>query len=374
MIWRCDLVSQYETYKDEIDEAIQKVLYSGRYTLGENVLSFEKEFAAYIGCKYGIGVNSGTDALILALRCFNFKEGNEVITTPFTAIPTYSAIRHAGATPIFVDIDPDTFLIDLDKIKNAITEKTKAVVPVHLFGNVVDIEKLRSIVGPDIYILEDCAQAHGASNQGKKAGSMGDISAFSFYPTKNLGGYGDGGMVLTNNPKWEDMVRKRRMYGMINKDEFIMDGINSRLDELQAAILRVKLRHLDEMNEKRVKLAKIYNDRLKKEFIRPQAVKHNVKSVYHIYSAVCKDRRDDLVKYLEGKKIQSNVYYPMSLTKQVGYQNVFGGAEKLHVAEEVSKKIIALPFYPEISKEILDLVVKSIDNFFSVNQGMNRYE
>lgn len=374
MIWRCDLVSQYEAYRDEIDEAIQKVLYSGRYTLGENLISFEKEFAAYIGCKYGIGVNSGTDALILALWCFNFEEGDEVITTPFTAIPTYSAIRHAGATPIFVDIEPDTFLIDLDKIKNAITEKTKAVVPVHLFGNVVDIEKLRSIIGPDIYILEDCAQAHGASNQGKKAGSMGDISTFSFYPTKNLGGYGDGGMVLTNNPKWEDMVRKRRMYGMINKDEFIMDGINSRLDELQAAILRVKLRHLDEMNEKRVKLAKIYNDRLKKEFIRPQAVRHNVKSVYHIYSAVCKDRRDDLVRYLEGKNIQSNVYYPMPLTKQVGYQNVFGEAEKLPVAEEVSKQIIALPFYPEMSKEILDFAVKCIDDFFSANQDMNRYE
>ena len=199
MIWRCDLVPQYEAYKAEIDEAINKVFYSGQYTLGKNVEEFEEEFSEYIGCKYGVGVNSGTDALMLALWCFDIEKGDEVITTPFTAIPTYSAIRHVGATPVFVDIEPDTFLIDLNKIENAITEKTKAVVPVHLFGNVVDIEKLRNIVGPDIFILEDCAQAHGASIRGRRVGSMGNVSAFSFYPTKNLGGYGDGGMVMTDD-------------------------------------------------------------------------------------------------------------------------------------------------------------------------------
>ena len=365
MIWRCDLVPQYEAYKSEIDEAINKVFYSGQYTLGKNVEEFEEEFSAYIGCKYGVGVNSGTDALILALWCFDIEKGDEVITTPFTAIPTYSAIRHVGATPVFVDIESDTFLIDLNKIENAITEKTKAVVPVHLFGNVVDIEKLRNIVGPDIFILEDCAQAHGASIRGKNAGSIGDISAFSFYPTKNLGGYGDGGMVITNNPEWNDLIRKKRMYGMINKDEFVVDGINSRLDELQAAILRVKLKYLEDMNKKRFELGRLYNDNLKGDFIFPQTIRDDVKTVYHVYSAICNSRRDDLMEYLTGKNIQSNVYYPMPLVKQVGYMNIFGKKNKLPVTEDVARKIISLPLYPEMSNEIITTVSMAIKSFVS---------
>lgn len=363
MIWRCDLVAQYETYKDEIDEAILRVLYSGRYTLGENVKSFEQEFADYIGCQYGIGVNSGTDALIFALWCFGIKEGDEVITTPFTAIPTYSAIRHVGATPVFIDIEADTFLMDLDKVQNAITRKTKAIVPVHLFGSVVDIEKLRSIIGQNIFILEDCAQAHGATIRNKKVGSLGDISAFSFYPTKNLGGYGDGGMVLTNNPEFEDLVRKRRMYGMINKDEFIMDGINSRLDEIQATILRVKLKYLDQMNAKRTKLAELYIENLNNEFVHPQIVRDDVQSVFHVFSAICKLKRDELIDYLERKGIQSNIYYPMPLSKQKGYTSVFSEQSNLPVAVSVARRIIALPFYPEIQTEVICKIANEINKY-----------
>jgi dTDP-4-amino-4,6-dideoxygalactose transaminase len=364
MTWRCDLVPQYRAYQDEINQAIERVLKSGRYVLGENVVAFEREFSAYIGCRYGVGVNSGTDALMLSLSCFDLQPGDEVITTPFTAIPTYSAIRHVGAKPVFVDIDPDTFLIDLNKVEQVLTSKTKAVVPVHLFGNVVDIERLRGIVGPDIFILEDCAQSHGASLRGRKTGALGDISAFSFYPTKNLGAYGDGGIILTDNEEFAERVRLRRMYGMINKDEFVMDGINSRLDELQAAILRVKLKYLDEMNARRAELAALYEDLLDEKYIRPQAVKADMQSVYHVYSALCVEKRDALVAFLEKRNIQTNVYYLMPLNRQKGFLAAFEFSAPLPVAEDVSCRVIALPFYPEIPEETIRLVASYIDQFY----------
>ena len=364
MIRRCDLVPQYLNYKEEIDNAINRVLHSGKYTLGENVTSFEIEFAEYIGCKYGISVNSGTDALILSLWSLGIKEGDEVITTPFTAIPTYAAIRQVGATPIFVDINHSTYLMDLDKVKDAITEKTRAIIPVHLFGNVIDIEKLRKIIGLNIYIIEDCAQAHGARINDKRVGSLGDIAAFSFYPTKNLGGYGDGGMITTNNSDLEDKIRKRRIYGMINKDEFVFDGVNTRLDELQAAILRVKLRYLEIMNTQRIEKVEIYNKNLPIEFIRPQEVDANVHSVYHVYCPCCIKNRDELVKHLADEKIETNIYYPIPLHLQLGYKMKFPRIPSLPNSESVSKAIIALPFYPEIQTEnIIDIALK-IRSFF----------
>jgi dTDP-4-amino-4,6-dideoxygalactose transaminase len=369
MIWRCDLVPQYQAYKDEIHEAIEKVLMSGRYVLGENVAAFEQEFAAYIGCQYSVGVNSGTDALMLGLSCLDLQPGDEIITTPFTAIPTYSAIRHVGATPVFVDIDPHTFLMDLDQVEKALTPRTRAVVPVHLFGNAVDIARLRDIVGPKIFILEDCAQSHGASVHGKKTGSLGDISAFSFYPTKNLGAYGDGGIILTNNKDFAERVRLRRVYGMINKDEFVLDGINSRLDELQASILRVKLRHLDEMNAQRAKRASLYASLLNEEHICPQAVQQGIESVYHVYSAVCANKRDGLVSFLETHNIQTNVYYPLPLNHQKGFLVSFESSFRLPVAEHIASRIIALPFYPEIPEETIRLVIRFIDKFFQEDKS-----
>jgi len=367
MIYRCDLVPQFEAYKEEINEAIQSVLSSGRYILGENVEAFEHEFATYIGVKYAVGVNSGTDALLMALSCFNLQAGDEVITTPFTAIPTYSALRHVGAKPIFVDIKPDTFLMNIEQVYNAITPRTKAIIPVHLFGNALDIERLREIVGKDIFILEDCAQSHGAMVRSKMTGSMGDISAFSFYPTKNLGAYGDGGIVLTDNKDYADSIRLRRMYGMINKDAFIVDGTNTRLDELQAAILRVKLRHLDEMNTRRSVLAALYAELLSGQFVHPQVVCEGMRSVYHVYSALTSGHRDQLITYLESQNIQSNVYYPIPLYSQKAYRNVYGDLTPLPVVEKISKSIIALPFYPEISEDILQYVAKHIHNFYQEN-------
>ncbi len=365
MIWRCDLVPQYEAYKSEIDAAIQQVLMSGRYILAENVAAFEQEFSDYVGVKHSVGVNSGTDALMMPLWMCGLKPGDEIITTPFTAIPTFSAIRHVGAKPVFLDLEPDTFLMNLDQLRSKITERTKVIVPVHLFGNAVDVERIREIVGKDIVILEDCAQSHGAKVRGKMTGSMGDFGAFSFYPTKNLGGYGDGGLVVTNDKDTADLMKKRRMYGMISKDEFVTDGINTRLDELQAAILRVKLRHLDKMNARRQELAAIYADLLPKEHVRPQAVRQGMESVWHVYSATVSGRRDELLQFLESRNIQANVYYPMPTSKQKGYVAAFGSdAPGLPVTEHLSKHIIALPFYPEIEVSTMETVAKAIREFY----------
>lgn len=364
MIRRCDLVPQYQMYQPEVLEIIEKVLQSGRYVLAEQVKAFEKEFSEYVDCSYGVGVNSGTDALVLALSCFDLQPGDEVITTPFTAIPTYAAIRHTGAIPMFVDIDPETFLMDVDQVRNVIGPRTRAVVPVHLFGNVVNVARLREIVGPDIYILEDCCQSHGASIHDRITGSLGDAAAFSFYPTKNLGGYGDGGIVTTNRQDIAEKIRLRRMYGMINKDEFIIDGINSRLDELQAAVLRVKLKHLDEMNQKRTELAAMYKSALDPQHIQIQTITSGGKSVYHVYSVLCRDRRDELAVHLENLGIQTNVYYPMPLYRQQGARAHYKEIN-LPVVEYVSQHILALPFYPEIAVETLLTIAKEINLFYS---------
>jgi len=365
MIRRCDLVPQYLAYKDEIDHAIRGVLNSGRYILAENVAAFEKEFANYIGTNHGIGVNSGTDALMMALWMCNLKAGDEVVTTPFTAIPTYSAIRHVGAKPVFVDVEPDTFLMDLKKVKTVLSGRTKVIVAVHLFGNAINIEELRESVGSKTYIIEDCAQAHGATINGKKAGSFGDFGAFSFYPTKNLGGYGDGGMITTNREDAAETIKKRRMYGMTSKDEFDIDGVNTRLDEIQAAILRVKLKYLDVMNKRRMELASLYRTMLPAEYIKPQKVRNNIQSVYHVYCSLCKSHRDDLISFLMKKNIQTNVYYTIPLSRQKGYINIYGEGQKMVVSEEVSRQIIALPFYPEMGEETIEKVSKAISEYYN---------
>jgi len=361
VIWRCDLVPQYLELKSEIDEAIERVLRSGRYVLADEVRAFEQEFAGYLGVRYAVGVNSGTDAIMMALWALGIERGDEVITTPFTAIPTYAAIRHVGAVPVFVDIDPDTYLMDLDRVAAAITPRTRAVVPVHLFGNAVDIPRLRAIVGPRIKIMEDCAQSHGATIRGVQTGSMGDASAFSFYPTKNLGAYGDGGLVATNDRAIADFVRSRRMYGMISKDEFVEDGVNTRLDELQAAVLRVKLRHLDTMNARRRALADLYRAHVPAA-VRPQRVADGVVPNYHVYAARCALDRDGLVAALDALSIQSNIYYVMPITRQKGYR---GATPPLEATESVCRSVIALPMYPEMTETVVRAVGAAVSDFMS---------
>lgn len=364
MIWRCDLVPQYELYKKEIDEAMQRVLISGRYTNATEVNAFEKEFAKYIGVDFSVGVANATDGLTLSLMALGIGKGDEVITTPFTAIPTVSAIIDSGATPVFVDIKEDTYLIDLDKIKAAITKKTKAIMPVHLFGNVVDIFKLREIVGNDMPIIEDASQSHGSKLGEHQSGSMGDIGVFSFYPTKNLGAIGDGGMIVTKSAAINEKLRLLRMYGMTDYNHIKINGINSRLDELQAAILRVKLKYLDDMNHKRNLIAKKYISELRADLFEHQVVEKHIYSNYHVFVSKFKSDRKKFVEYMDEKnKIQTNIYYLMPLHLQEATR--FLGYKKgdFPIAENLCDKVIALTFYPELQNELQEQVISVTNKF-----------
>lgn len=362
MIWRCDLMPQYEAYKEEIHEAINRVLSSGRYILANEVTAFENEFAGYLGSKFAIGVANGTDAITISLMILNIGKGDEVITTPFTAIPTISAIIDTGATPVFVDVDEDTFLIDLSKVESAITKKTKAIIPVHIFGNVVDILKLRQIVG-DIPIIEDACQAHGSTFKGKKAGTFGYLGVFSFYPTKNLGAYGDGGIIVTDDEEYYKKAKLLRMYGMVDYNHIVINGINSRLDELQAAILRVKLKYLDDMNDKRNKIAKRYISGLNSGKIIHQKIESNVYSNYHVFVNRYTGNRKELINYLGSKDIQTNIYYliPIYLQEANKYLGIKKG--EFPVVEKLCDEVIALPMYPELQINTQEIVIRTINEF-----------
>jgi dTDP-4-amino-4,6-dideoxygalactose transaminase len=363
MIWRCDLIPQYEAFREEIDSAILRVLNSGRYILASEVDAFEKEFAAYLGVRHAVGVANGTDGLTLALRALEIGPGDEVITTPFTAIPTAAAIIDTGATPVFVDIGADTFLIDIDKVSSAITKRTKAIVPVHIFGNVLDVNRLRQVVGSRIAIVEDACQSHGATIDGIESGTMGEMGVFSFYPTKNLGGYGDGGAVVTNDEKLAQRVRLLRMYGMTDYNHIIVNGINSRLDELQAAVLRVKLKYLDEMNHRRNDIANRYRTELRTDMFKHQQIPTGVRSNYHVFASRCTVDRDELSAHLTRSRIQTNVYYLLPLHLQQALAFLGGMRGDLPVAECLCNEVIALPMYAEMRQEVLNIVIETVNQF-----------
>ena len=361
MIWRCDLTPQYHAYKREIDEAISRVLESGRYTLGPEVEAFEREFAQYLGIAHAVGVASGTDALILSLMALGIRPGDEVITSPFTAIPTISAIIDTGAMPVFADIDPDTWLVNLEEIAKRVTRKTKAVIPVHIFGNVVDVPRLKTLIPSHISIIEDACQSHGSTLNGIQSGTMGDVGAFSFYPTKNVGAYGDGGAIVTRDQAVAEKLRFLRMYGMTDKDHTVMHGVNSRLDELQAAILRVKLRHLDEMNVKRDAVATRYHEGLRANLFQHQAIPSNVVSNYHLFTTrLLAGPRDAFIAYLDDHDIQSNIYYPLPQHLQKAYEFLGHKKRDFPVAEAVCEQVITLPLYPELPAEtqlkVIDII------------------
>src|ERR1700732_2947304 len=294
MIFRVDLQAQYLAYRPEIDGAVARVLAGGRYTLGPKLEQFEREFASYLHAPEVIGVADGTRAIVLALRALGVSPGAEVITTPFTAIPTIGAIIEAGAVPVLVDIDPDTYLIALDRVASAITPKTEAVVPVHMFGNVVDIPALRQRIGSYIFIVEDAAQAHGSRLGASFAGTMGDIGTFSFYPTKNLGAYGDGGAIVCRDPARARTLRMLRNHGMQDKDICETPGTNSRLDELQAAILRATLVHLDKMKAARASLVARYLEALPSNRFHPQKIRDGVVTNWHVFELRFNGDRDRL--------------------------------------------------------------------------------
>jgi len=307
-------------------------------------------------------VANGTDAIMLVLRAVGIQAGDEIITTPYTAIPTVSAIIAMGAMPVFVDIDFKTFLMDIDKVATAITSKTKAIIPVHIFGNVLDVSELKKVV-KDIPIIEDACQAHGSSINGRKAGSMGFASAFSFYPTKNLGAYGDGGAIATNDDALADRLRKIRMYGMVDKDHIVINGVNTRLDELQAAILRMKLTVLDEMNAQRLRIAQRYRDEITLDGIVHQLSGHAVVSNYHVCVIRYNGNRDKLLAYLENNDIQVNIYYPVPLHLQEANLCLGYKLGDFPVTEGLCDHALAITMYPELEDKTIDYVIAKLNAY-----------
>lgn len=355
--------AQYLAQKLQIEEAIARVLKSGRYILGQEVQSFEEEFARYIGASFGIGVGSGTEALHIALAACGVKSGDEVITVSNTAVATVAAIELTGAKPVFVDIEPDSYVLDTNKLEQAITMKTRAIVPVHLYGNPVDLEPVLAIAKKNgIRVIEDCAQAHGAVYRGKKVGAWGDMACFSFYPTKNLGAFGDGGLVVTNDSALAEKVRLLREYGWKERNFSVLPGWNTRLDELQAAVLRVKLRTLDDQNEKRRKLAELYNNALQGTSLCLPQAKPGTMHVYHLY-VVRSRQRDKLLAYLKNSDIGVLVHYPVPIHCQPAYQGTCMH-HGLDVTEKIVQEILSLPMYPELAQAEARSVVKAIHAFY----------
>ncbi|MEW6086920.1 MAG: DegT/DnrJ/EryC1/StrS family aminotransferase [bacterium] len=360
-----DMRRQYNLIKEEIDAAVKRVMESGRYIMGEEVESFEDELARYCGTKYAIGVSSGTDALYLALRVFDIGHGDEVISVPFTFMATTEAICLAGARPVFVDIDPRTFNMDTSKIEKAITRKTRAIMPVHLYGYPADMDPIIKLAKKyKLVVIEDAAQAIGAEYKGKQAGTIGDIGTLSFFPSKNLGACGDAGAVLTNR---KDLVRKLKMlreHGSLKKYFHDFIGTNSRLDALQAAVLKVKIKHLDRWTEKRREFAKIYNNMLKptENMVLPVEFPGN-KHVYNQYT-LCIKKRENLKNYLENNEIQSVSYYPLPMHLQKAFKFLNYKKGDFLESERAARTVLSIPIWPELGNEKIIYVAEKINEYY----------
>ena len=358
-----DLVAQYQTIKSEIDTAIQRVLDSGWFILGQEVTSFEEEMADYLGVKYAVGVASGTDALILALRALGIGEGDEVILPAYTFFATAGAVMHVGARPVLVDIDPRTYCLDVELVREAVTPQTRAVIPVHLYGHPAEMDQLGQIAAEhDLSVIEDNAQAIGAEYKGKKTGRLGDVACLSFFPSKNLGAYGDGGMVVTDSGEIADQIRQLRVHGWKVKYFPEILGYNSRLDALQAAILRVKLRYLDGWNQRRREIAEIYDQALQSVAgIQSPFIAEGVEHVYHLY-VVQTELREQLEKRLVEAGVASGVYYPQPLhltspCRELGYNE-----GDFPVSEKASRETLAFPIYPELTDQQIDRIIEVLSD------------
>jgi len=364
-----DLRETYTRLKDEIEEAVLSSLDSGLYILGLNLEQFEEEFAAYCGCKYCVGVANGLDALQLILRAYNIGPGDEVIVPANTFIATALAVSNVGAVPVFAEPDERTYNIDPDRIENAITPKTKAIMPVHLYGQVASMTEIHNIGRRHgLKIIEDAAQAHGAEYLGKKAGNLGDAAGFSFYPTKNLGAFGDGGAVTTNDPEIAQFVQHARNYGSKQKYYNAFRGVNSRLDEIQAAILRVKLRFLDEWNTRRRALANLYYKEL--EPLRPHSlilpyVPDGISPVWHVF-AVRTKVRDELIRYLNQHEIGTLIHYPVPPYRQEAYNDLANSLPGFPLTDRISNEILSLPMGIHLDDEQVEYVCRIIREFFGI--------
>ncbi len=357
-----NLKKEFKEIEFEIHKAINRVLEKQWFLLGEELQNFQKEFSKYLGAKYSIGVNSGSDALYLALKSLNFKEGEEVITVSHTFISTVDAIMRNNLKPVFVDIEPDTCNVDVSKIEEAITNKTRVIIPVHLYGHPVDLNHLVEIKNKyDLILIEDACQAHGAEYNKRKVGTFGDIACFSFYPSKNMGAYGDGGMIVTNDEDLANRFYLSRNYGQSKKYYHDFIGINSRLNEIQAAVLRVKLKYLEQWNEKRRHIAKLYNTLLDKNKVLIPIEKDYVKHVYYLYVIRTKFR-EELKEHLARNNIQTLIHYPIPVHLQLAYKNLIE-TQSLPVTEQASKEVLSIPMNPWLSEGDLRIVSEVINNF-----------
>lgn len=366
MIPFVDLNAQYQSIKSEIDNAIKECIAGTNFIKGKAVSEFERDFADYLGVKYCVGCGNGTDALEIIMTSLNIGPGDEVLVPALTWISTAEAVTNVGAEPIFVDIDPKTYTIDCTKIEEKLTKSTKAIIPVHLYGCPADMNEIESIARKyGLYIIEDCAQAHGAEYFGRKVGTFGIASAFSFFPSKNLGAFGDAGAIVTNHKDIADLVREISNHGQLNeKHKHFRIGRNSRLDSIQASILSVKLKYLDQWNDKRQKVASFYLSRLteKTDFILPYH-EQNKKHVYHLFVLRCK-AREKLIKLLDEKQVSWGIHYPNALpfTDPYGY--------KKHIPEDfinssnIVPEIISIPIYPEISEQQLNIICDQLLKYY----------
>jgi len=361
MIPMVDLKKQFQEIKDEVFNVLTSILESSQYVLGPKVSEFEKKIADYYGVKEAIGVASCTDALHLSMDALGIGEGDEVITTPFTFFATVEAILYTGATPVFVDIEGDTLNMDVNRIEVNITKKTKAILPVHLFGHPADMRKILNIAGKRrLKVIEDCAQSFGAEVDGRKVGSFGDAGCFSFYPSKNLGGYGDGGMIILNNSKVAETIRELRNHGSRGSYRHKRIGFNSRLDEIQAGILLVKLMRIDEYNRKRRQNAAIYNNLLSDK-IRCPAEKEGAYHVFHQYT-ILSPKRDEIQQRLKENGISSVIYYPLPLHLQRALKFLGYRRGDFPVAEKAAREVLSLPIYPELEESKIVKIAEIIRN------------
>ena len=361
-----DLHRQYLSIKNEIDEAIQSVLTATDFIMGSAVKEFEADLATYLGAKHAIGCASGTDALQVAMMALCIGRGDEVITSPFTFVATAETIALLGATPVYVDIDPKTYNLDVQHIAACITGKTKAIIPVHLYGQPADLEPLLALAGEHgLKVIEDAAQAIGARYHGRSVGTLGDIGCFSFFPSKNLGAYGDGGAMVTNDAALAERCRMVTVHGSRKRYQHEILGVNSRLDTLQAAVLKVKLRHLEEWTEARIRIAQRYNEALNGlDLVTPYCVP-GVRHVYNQYS-IRTSRRDAVVKFLNTKGVGHAIHYPLPLNLQPAFRHYVPEGTSFPVAEAVSREIISLPIYPEMPETECEAVIACLREFFQV--------
>jgi dTDP-4-amino-4,6-dideoxygalactose transaminase len=359
-----DLSRQYRKYKKDFDRIFSGVFEKGSYILGENLDNFEKDFASYLDIKYAIGVANGTDALFLALKASGIGPGDEVITVSNTAVPTISAIDASGAAPVFADIEENSFNIDPSGIEPAITARTKAIIPVHLYGRPCGMDKILKIASKHgLKIIEDCAQAHGAEFQGKKAGTFGDLSAFSFYPSKNLGANGDAGMVMTDNEELAGQVSLIRNYGFKTRYNSIIRGYNSRLDEIQAALLDFKLAKLDSWNKRRYEIAKKYINSFKDLPIILPEIEPGTLPVFHLFVIRIKDR-ERFMQYLLKEGVAVLIHYPVPVHLQPAYEFLGYKKGSLPVTERLSEEILSIPIYPELEDREVDYIIEKIIKYF----------